>query len=153
MNCVARDADVTATCTELPDLNNGAAVLALGAGVADCHALLASYVRCKSQVPSLSGLFVLPTVAHAPHQPLLRGMTWCGQIPASVLHRGRTLQGHAPQPDCTTYDVYHDAARVHKGVVASASLPAAIQTLHSKHDSGLTFVFEFKVSGIPATTL
>ena len=77
-------------------------------------------------------------------------MLRCGHLFCIVAARAVLLP-------CTPTAVHmrsiHDAARVRRGVLASALLPAAIQALHTKHDSGLTFVFESKVSGIPSTTL
>ena len=49
-----------------PD-SRDSAVLALGEDGVHCHALLSAYVQCKSQVPGMTGLFVLPKTSHASH--------------------------------------------------------------------------------------
>ena len=124
---------------------------------ASARCILSHYHECKAARPATSALFILPDVPNASWQPLLKGMTKTEVRSRSDLTFTTSDASEGSLDDLPPkFVVMYDPPRAKPGVIPVNDLPEAVQLLHSHSVADapdLTFVFEAKVAGVPATVL
>ena len=108
--------------------------------------------QCKNQRPSLSGLFYVPMAKLASWSPLLKSMTF---VRAHVLAAEIFPTVNLDTLDIKTYSLFVDTPGFAKGAIECSALPHPISQLCPNREKSqtLSFVFDAKAAGLPATAL